>query len=611
MSSGTDLVIPVSAALPLGAAALLAGTNRLLPRPARDLLAVAASSATTVLAIIEMTASSNHLLIYWFSGWHPVSGVVLGVDYAVDPLGAALAALAGLLVTAALVYSWRYFDSVGGRYNALVLVFLAASVDFSLTGDLFNLFVAFELMAVTGFVLTGYNADREASLQGAINFAVTNSLAGMAVLLGVGLLYARTGALNLAEIGHVLAGHHADGLVVVAFALLSGGFLVKAAVVPFHFWLPDAYGTAPIPVCVLFSGVMSELGLFALARIWETVFSGLAGDVEQRLQFVLVGLGIATAVAGPIMAMWQTDLKRMLAFVTMSHVGLYLIGFGLLSRLGLAGAALLVVGDGLAKGALFLGIGVLQQQRSSIDELKLQGKGSGLWVTGGTIAIGALVLSDLPPFVSSTGKDLLIAAADRAGAGWLEIVVAFCVVVSSGAVLRGAGRIWLGAGASPSAVQTETETETDDDPGTEEMEKSPRRPALVMVLPPLVLLAVALGLGLAPGAGQGASNAAASFINRPAYAAAVLDGVNLPVAHPRAPVSPPANLFIDLAESAGAVGLAGVALSRRRQAATLRQGVGLATHWLRRQHSGHVGDQVTWLVAGLALLAGLSGLALR
>ena len=163
--------------------------------------------------------------------------------------------------------------------------------------------------------------------------------------MGVGLLYARTGSLNLAQIGQALAGRHPDGLVVVAFALLAGGFLIKAAVVPFHFWLPDAYGSAPIPVCVLFAGVLSELGLFGLIRVWDTVFSGLAGGPGPRMRAVLLGLGIVTALVGAVMALAQTQLKRMLAFVTMSHLGIYLIGAGLLTPLGLAGASLLVIGD--------------------------------------------------------------------------------------------------------------------------------------------------------------------------------------------------------------------------------------------------------------------------
>ena len=268
---------------------------------------------------------------------------------------------------------------------------------------------------MTAFALTGYNAGHPAPLQGAINFAVTNSLGGMSVLMGVGFLYARTGSLNLAQIGQALAGRHADGLIVVAFALLTGGFLVKAAVVPFHFWLPDAYGSAPIPVCVLFAGVMSELGLFAVIRVWVTVFSGLAGGSGPRMRAVLLGFGILTAVVGAVMALAQIHLKRMLAFVTMSHLGIYLIGVGLLTPLGLAGASLLVIGDGLAKSALFLGVGVVQHQRASVSEIKLRGRGRGLAVTGVTIVLGALVLADLPPYrVLGRAR----AAGGGGGAGW-------------------------------------------------------------------------------------------------------------------------------------------------------------------------------------------------
>ncbi|MHB1536696.1 MAG: complex I subunit 5 family protein, partial [Acidimicrobiales bacterium] len=515
-----SVLVPAASVLPLAGAAFLGGANRLLPRRARDLIAFAVAAGTTAVAAALVASSAGGRIVYWFSGWHPTAGIAIGVDYAVDPLGASLAVLAALLTSAALVYSWRFLETVGGLYHALMLIFLAASVDFCLTGDLFNLFVAFELVAVTGFVLTGYNATRRAPLQGAINFAVSNSLAGMVVLLGVGLLYARTGSLNLAQIGQRLAGHPANPLVVAAFALLTGGFLVKAAAVPFHFWLPDAYSTAPIPACVLFAGVMSELGLFGVARVWETVFSGVVGGAHLRV--VLLAFGVATAVIGPMMALAQTNLKRMLAFLTMSHLGLYLIGFGLLSPLGLAGAALLAVGDGLAKAAMFFGVGALQQRLSSVDELKLRAKGVAVPVAGVVIAIAAVVAADLPPFVSSAGKDLLGAAAGAQGLGWLEVVVAFCVVVSSGAVLRAAGRIWLGWGSSARAPSHALDS--DDDPGDEDVE-TPRRTPVVMMAPPLVLLGVALALGLVPDITGRAAAAAASFSDRSAYVAAVLHGV--------------------------------------------------------------------------------------
>jgi multicomponent Na+:H+ antiporter subunit D len=637
----TSAVIPASVVVPLGAAALMTGFSRFLPRRARDLIAIAVAVATTTLTLILMAGSAGHPMIYWFSGWRPARGMVIGIDYAVGPLGAGMASLAGVLASAALVYCLRYFDSARGRHHALVLIFLAASVDFCLTGDLFNLFVAFELVAVTAFALTAYNTGHPAPLQGAINFAVTNSLGGMCVLMGVGFLYARTGSLNLAQIGQALAGQHADGLIVVAFALLAGGFLVKAAVVPFHFWLPDAYGSAPIPVCVLFAGVMSELGLFAVIRVWDTVFSGLAGSPGPRMRAVLLGLGILTALVGAIMALAQIHLKRMLAFVTMSHLGIYLIGAGLLTPLGLAGASLLVIGDGLAKSALFLGVGVVQHQRASVSETKLRGAGRGLAVTGVTIALGALVLADLPPFVSSVGHGLLVEAAGRAGLPWLEIVIALGVVTSSAAVLRAAGRIWLGWGASESPAR---DGGTEDDPGEEsqdhpdteqpdpdgathgddERERSAQRQSaqrqsaqrqrapLTMVLPPLALLAIGLGLGLTSGIEEHVTSAAAAFTDRAAYTAAVLGTHNGPAAGITVPATPAVSaggVLTDLGQVLAALCVAAIALDRR--AVRLRRALAAGTAWLRHLHSGLVGDQVTWLAAGLALLAALALAALH
>jgi multicomponent Na+:H+ antiporter subunit D len=628
-SVSASAVIPASVAVPLAGAALMAGFSRLLPRWARDLIAIAVALATTTLTLVLMAASAGRPMIYWFSGWRPSAGTVIGIDYAVGPLGAGMASLAGLLVSAALVYCWRYFDSARGRHHALVLIFLAGSVDFCLTGDLFNLFVAFELIAVTAFALTGYNAGYPGPLQGAINFAVTNSLGGMSVLMGVGFLYARTGSLNLAQIGQALSGQHADGLIVVAFALLTGGFLVKAAVVPFHFWLPDAYGSAPTPVCVLFAGVMSELGLFAVVRVWDTVFSGLAGGSGPRMRAVLLGFGIVTAVVGAVMALAQRHLKRMLAFVTMSHLGIYLIGVGLLTPLGLTGASLLVIGDGLAKSALFLGVGVVQHQRGSVSETKLRGRGRGLAVTGITIALGALVLADLPPFVSSTGHALLADAADQAGLPWMEIVIALSVTASSGAVLRAAGRIWLGWGDSESP---DAGTGAADDPGEEAEDRSDsagaqrpqdgrersgqwRRVPLTMLLPPLALLAIGLGLGLTPRLEEHAAAAAAAFSDRAAYAAAVLGphSGSVPtgdtIAVPASALASAGGVLTDLGQVLAALCVAGIALDRR--AVRLRRALAAGTGWLRRLHSGLVGDQVTWLVAGLALLAALGEWALR
>ena len=186
----------------------------------------------------------------------------------------------------------------GPTFHALILIFLGALAGFALTGDLFNMFVFFELMSVSAYALTAYRIDRPASLQGALTFAMTNSVGAVMILFGIALLYGRTGALNLAQVGEVLATRPSDGLVVVSFALITGGFLVKAAIVPFHFWLADAYAVAPTPAAIVFTGVMSDLGIYAVARIYVTVFEAPLEPHEAGLRAVLVGFGVLTALVG-------------------------------------------------------------------------------------------------------------------------------------------------------------------------------------------------------------------------------------------------------------------------------------------------------------------------
>jgi multicomponent Na+:H+ antiporter subunit D len=171
-----------------------------------------------------------------------------------------------------------------------------------LDGDIFNLFVFFELMSVVAYALTGYKIEEESALEGAINFGVTNSVGALFVLLGIALLYGRAGALNMAEIGRRLAAHRLDGLVICAFTFIAAGFLVKAALLPFHFWLSDAHAVAPTPVCVLFSGVMVELGLYAVVRIYWTIFSGIP-QFAAAVHGLLLGFGVATAVIGAVMCL--------------------------------------------------------------------------------------------------------------------------------------------------------------------------------------------------------------------------------------------------------------------------------------------------------------------
>ncbi|HEX3868138.1 MAG TPA: proton-conducting transporter membrane subunit, partial [Gemmatimonadaceae bacterium] len=252
-------------ALPLTVAAVLVAGASLLSRRARDTIAIATSATVAAICAVLCYRSLDGPIVYWFGGWTPRDGVALGISFVIDPLGAGLAVMSATLVTASLVFSWRYFDEIGALYLALMMIFLGAIAGFCLTGDLFNLFVFFELMSVSAYALTGYKIEEQQALMGAFNFAVTNSIGAFLVLTGLGMLYGRAGALNLAQLGEALVDKPPDALVIVALTLITSGFLVKAAAVPFHFWLADAHAVAPTPVCVLFSGVMVEAGVYAVA----------------------------------------------------------------------------------------------------------------------------------------------------------------------------------------------------------------------------------------------------------------------------------------------------------------------------------------------------------
>jgi multicomponent Na+:H+ antiporter subunit D len=502
----------------------------------------------------------------------------------------------------------RLFDDVHAHFHVLMLAFLAALCGFGLTGDLFNLFVWFELMSAAGFALCGYKIDETASIQGAINFAVINTIGAFFVLTGIALLYGRTGALNLAQIGRALPG--ADGLVLVSFALIACGFLVKGAMFPFHFWLADAHAVAPTPVCVLFSGIMVEAGLYAVARVYGTVFAGPLGAHHARVRGLFLAFGALTAIVGALLCFAQRHLKRLLAFSTISHVGALIAAFALLDPRALSGASLYVVGHGLVKGALFLCVGILLHRLESVDELALHGRGRSLAGIGILFALGGVWLSGVAPAGLFLGESEVEKAAKEAGVQWVPWLFVFVGAMTGGAVLRAAARIFLGWGvARPEAP--EVGGETDEAPET----RGPRRRIPVTMwgaAAALILLSIAIGV--APGARRVAHEAADHFLDPHGTAAHVLEGTaQTPASIEEEPLAK--EVPRSLLNGAIALALALVALFRHKLPSTLRSAA--AALWappmrlLRESHTGRVGDYVAWLAFGTAAFGGLCAILLR
>ncbi|MCQ4084107.1 complex I subunit 5 family protein [Streptomyces sp. RB6PN25] len=604
-------LLPLAVAVPLlGAVALVIG-GRWLPRVATDALAtVWAAMDVADLAWLWAGTGDGHS-VSWLGGWYPRRGESVGIVLAGDRIGIGLALLTATLVLAVIVYSWRYFEEPpaqhAGTFPALILLFEAGMCGFALTGDLFDAFVFFELMGAVAYALTGYRIEDPRPVQGALIFGIVNSIGAYCSLLGIGLLYARTGELGLAQIGSALQTHRADALEVVAFVFVMTGLLVKAAVVPFHFWLPDAHSVAPTPVCMLLSGVMVELGVYGAARVYWTVFSGPHGIPHPHLRTAFVAAGVLTALVGAVMCWQQRHLKRMLAFSTVGHVGLFLAGMALLTPAGTAGVALYVAAHAGVKAALFGTTGVLLDRHGSVDEHGLHGRGRDLPLAGAMFTLGGLALAGLPPFGTALGK----AVTEHAAEGrfpWLSAVFVVVSAATGGAVLRAAARIFGGAGPRPQEHYAGPETTgSGEEP---EIRDPQRRIPAPMLAVPAILLCTSLAVGVLPALAGSLARAARQFTDRTAYAAAVQGHAIAPAAAVPDVGWSTEGVALALASTVLAALLAaaaiwGPALAWRGMGtarAALRAAGRSVVLPLRRLHSGHLGDYVSWLVVGVALL---------
>jgi multicomponent Na+:H+ antiporter subunit D len=598
-------LLPLMTAIPLLGATLLALTGKWVKDRLGDAFGFAVAAAPLALAAVALGRTGGRVLTYWFGGWRPRAGSFpVGIGWAADSIGAAFALLVLALLLAALVYSWRYMEEERYLYVVLMLLFGGAMVGFVCTGDIFNLFVFFELMSVSAFALTAYKVEEASPVQGSFNFAVANTIGAFLVLFGIALLYGRTGSLNLAEIGQRLTfdGKH-DGVVVASFALITCGFLVKAAIVPFHFWLADAHAVAPAPVCILFSGVMVELGIYAVARIFWTVYSGVLGQFEGSIRDVLLGVGVVTAVLGALMCGLQRHLKRLLAYSTIAHAGCFLIGIALLTPDALAGTALYVLSHGLAKAALFLVGGVLLVTRGGIDELLLFGLGKRLRPAMIAWFVAALALCS-PPFLGTfTAHALIEDSAGAEGYWWVPIVLAFATIGSTAAIIRAGLRVFLGFGDR-------------DDPllSQEPAESPPPDESRSLALMYVVTLLLAFG-GLATGAWTGLAEAAMeaghTFTDQLSYIHVVLDHKPATPSPPGEWVTTTSSVVWSIVTLVGSIVLGVLSTIRDRLPQAVTRALTAGFSPLRTVHSGHIGDYVAWLVFGTGAIGCALAVAIR
>lgn len=429
-------LIILAIVLPLLTGALLL----LLTHRARTLRRKVNLAAMAVLVLISLVllqqAATGEVQVYHLGDWPPPYGIVL----VLDRLSAMMALLTATLGFCTLLFAIRGADTAGRSFHALLQFQMAGLNGAFLTGDLFNLFVFFEILLLGSYGLllhggsrTVCRADSCYSLYGgpnrtraALHYVILNLIGSSVFLIAVGAIYASLGTLNMAD----LAGRMADAAVVHSRLIHAGAllllvvFALKAAIFPLQFWLPAAYANASAPVAALFA-LMTKVGVYAIIRIYTLIFGATAGPLAGLAEPWLIPLALLTFAAGVVGVVAARSLRRLVAYLIVVSVGMLLAGVGLFSVGGLSGALYYLVHTTLVSAGLFLLVDLLATQRQGAEDRIVPGPAvTQVLPLAVLFFIGAVAIAGLPPLSGAVGKLMILGAAlDHPMAGYLWVVI--------------------------------------------------------------------------------------------------------------------------------------------------------------------------------------------
>lgn len=392
------------------------------------LVAVIACEVTLLLRVLDSGPLSMTM-----GKWLPP----FGISFAADIFGAGFALTAALVTLVVLVYAQGERGADDGRdgFHSLVLLLLAGVTGSFLTGDLFNLYVWFEVMLIASFGLIVLGG-RPAQLDGAVKYGFINFLATTFFLLALGLLYGVLGTLNMADILRVAPAANKAAMAGIA-ALLLLAFGMKAAAFPVNAWLPASYHTPPAVVSALFGGLLTKVGIYAMLRSLVVLLPAS----RDLLEPVLVTIALATLLIAPLGAIAETNLRRAIGFFVIGGVGSVLVGIAIPSLAGVSGAGLYVFHAILTMTAFYLVAGLVERQTGQTDTRRM----GGLYATTAPVSILFFVLvlatAGVPPFLGFWPKLLLLQAGLGEGS-WLGGLAAIVLLVNAVLTLIAGSRLW-------------------------------------------------------------------------------------------------------------------------------------------------------------------------
>ena len=347
------------------------------------------------------------VIVYKVGGWMPP----IGISMVADGLTTFMLVTVNTIAFLISIYSIDYMNKYTEKWNfyCLFLLMLAGMNGVIISGDIFNLYVFLEIAAISSYALVAFGTENE-ELEASFKYAVMGTLASLFILLGIVFLYSFTSTLNMADISMVLADKGPSRIMLLVSVLFLMGFGLKSALVPFHAWLPDAHPSAPAPISAMLSGVLiKSLGVYALIRI----FFNVLGSNPQILSALMV-LGVLSMIIGVCLALGQWDVKRLLAYHSISQIGYVVLGIGLGTPLGILGGLFHLFNHSVFKSLLFLNSGALDYSTGTRDLEKMGGLNEKMKVTANTSLIASMSIAGVPPFNGFWSKMIIIAACIQA-----------------------------------------------------------------------------------------------------------------------------------------------------------------------------------------------------
>jgi len=432
--------LPLYVLLPLSAAVIIA----LVGRKLKFLNSLLINLVTLFLCAVTLEAilKGNGVDIYKVGGWGIVEGIPIGIFLVSDSLSRVLLVVINLVALMAGLYSISYIKQYTSeeKYYSLFALMIAGMNGVVISGDLFNIFIFLEIATVASYALVPFGIKKE-ELEASFKYHILGGISSMIILLGVGMVYWAFGTVNIADLGFLI--QQGNNLKAVLFiqALFLMGFGLKAALVPFHAWLPDAHSSAPSSISAMLSGVLIKaIGIYCIMRLYFNMFA-----VSYRTGLVITIIGALSMVIGVFLAIGQWDIKRLLAYHSISQMGYVVTGIGvgmiLIARQGdLAVAALAIMGGiyhlfnhALFKGLLFLTAGSVEYRTRQRDMRKIGGMRTRMPRTALSSLGASMAIAGIPPFNGFFSKLIIIVALMKAQyflLSFLAVVVSVITLAS-------------------------------------------------------------------------------------------------------------------------------------------------------------------------------------